>query len=79
MEVTLCSFPLNPKYYQNEIWPHTSVLITNISNMFLAQYLGLEISSRYFYDFNEIPMLHETSQFLRVDTYHFQFCLIHPF
>ena len=57
MEVTLLkSFLLNPMYYQNEIWSNTSAIticitITNISNMFLAQYWRLEASSMPFYEF----------------------------
>ena len=37
MEVHLCLFLLNPKYFQNEIWSNTSALYDKHFNMFLAQ------------------------------------------
>ena len=51
MEVHLCLFLLNPKYFQNEIWSNTTALYDKHFNMFLAQCWRMETSSNYFYDF----------------------------
>ena len=45
----LCLFLLNPKSYKNETWSNTSVLLRNISKIFLPQCWRLETSSRPFY------------------------------
>ena len=77
-KLQLCLFLLNPKCYQNETWPNTSVLLINISNMFLAQCWRLETSSRSFI----ILLKRQNSEiwpFLIADIYHFQMSFINLF
>ena len=57
----LACFFSNPKYYQNKICSNTSVLITNISNMFLDQCWRLETSSRAFHDFSYMTIHQDLS------------------
>ena len=63
MEVTLSLVSLNPKNYQKEFGQILVYLTANVSNMFLAQCWRLEISSRHFYDFNEMTVQRDLSIF----------------
>ena len=63
MEVTLSLVSLNPKNYQKEFGQILVYLTANVSNMFLAQCWRLEISSRPFYDFNEMTVQRDLSIF----------------
>ena len=55
MEVMLMLL-LNPKHYQNEIWPNIGVLDEKHPNMFSTQCWRLKTSSKPFYDFIEITI-----------------------
>ena len=57
MELHFCLFLLNPNYYQNKTDQILMYLIANISHLFLAERWRLEISSRLFYDFNEMTVI----------------------
>ena len=64
MEVTLSLVSLNPeRRYQKEFGQILVYLTANVSNMFLAQCWRLEISSRPFYDFNEMAVQRDLSIF----------------
>ena len=57
-KLDLCFFLLNPKSYQILV-----CCMTNISNMFLAEWWRLETSSRPFYDFIKMTIQHDLAIF----------------
>ena len=73
MLFTLILIFLNPKHCQSDIWSNTSVLMTNIYIIFLAQCWRWETSSRSFYDFIKMTIYQDLAIF---NSWHLTFLIV---